>query len=384
MSKQTFGNLVTYKGKYLAKAKEKALNGNLVFAQITEGDDKGYYIYAGGAEGHLVDLDTFKSLKSDVTSISQELERQGLLLDMPFGEGDKKMTIVEYVESEITKLSLGNASKLDVATAIGASGAATNDKLATEKAVRDAINAIPSVDVPVKDVQLNGTSVIGAGGVASLTADATVTKDSTNLVTSGAVEKAIVEAVGSVGDVMNFLGVTTVDLASAAYKSNNEIPILNAEGSEVSTTAAKGDIAVAINMADGETAINKEYIWSGEVWIEIGHVYEDEAGVITIGGKAGAIKLGSGLQISEDKTLNVSSTLLQSIEAAISNVQGDTATFTEVVEGQSDKTRVVKNTLAVREDAAQGVTGKSGLVTDTYLKEYVEDVLAWEVLSDEA
>ena len=47
MAKQLFGNLITYKGKNLATAKDKAVagNGNLVFAEITKGDDKGFYIF---------------------------------------------------------------------------------------------------------------------------------------------------------------------------------------------------------------------------------------------------------------------------------------------------------------------------------------------------
>ena len=139
---QLFGRLVTYTGKYYSKAASKAAAGNLVFAKITgSSDDKdGYYIFAPGCEGQLVTLDQFKALKSRVA----ELER---LNDMPMktveGGDEVRMTITEYVTDELTKLA--DAAYKGVATVIRENGVADDDHLATEKAVRDAISTLGTV-----------------------------------------------------------------------------------------------------------------------------------------------------------------------------------------------------------------------------------------------
>lgn len=273
-----FGNLVTYTGKYLSTAKTKAENGNLVFAKITRSteiekgnakyatdyDKDGYYIYAGGAEALLVDLDTFKSLKSEVKALQTKVGT--------FDEVD----VPAYVQTRIAELGLGDASKLGVATTIRAKGEAGNDVLATEAAVRDAVDAVIAAipEVPVKDVTLNGTSVVGEDGVAAFTADTTVTKDSTNLVTSGAVEAAI----SSLGTVMEFKGVVEGD----------DLPAVDSYNA--------GDVIIW----KGE-----EYVLgTNSVWHEIGQVKEDES-VISLAGKSGAITIGTGLVMGDDKKLDV-------------------------------------------------------------------------------
>lgn len=273
-----FGNLVTYTGKYLSTAKTKAENGNLVFAKITgsteiaEGSEKyatdydkdGYYIYAGGAEALLVDLDTFKSLKSEVKALQTKVGT--------FDEVD----VPAYVLARIAELGLGDASKLGVATTISDKDNASDDLLATEKAVRtavdEAIAAIP--EVPVKDVTLNGASVVGEDGVAAFTADTTVTKGSANLVTSGAVEAAI----SSLGTVMEFKGVVEGDALPAVDGYN------------------AGDVIIF----KGEELV----LGTDNVWHEIGQVKEDEA-VISLAGKSGAITIGTGLVMGDDKKLDV-------------------------------------------------------------------------------
>jgi hypothetical protein len=273
-----FGNLVTYTGKYLSTAKAKAENGNLVFAKITrsteiaEGGEKyatdydkdGYYIYAGGAEALLVDLDTFKSLKSEVKALQTKVGN--------FDEVD----VPAYVQARIAELGLGEASKLGVATTINDKNNASNDLLATEKAVREAVDAAIAAipEVPVKDVTLNGTSVVGEDGVAAFTADTTVTKGSANLVTSGAVEAAI----SSLGTVMEFKGVVEGDALPAVDGYN------------------AGDVIVF----KGEELV----LGTDNVWHEIGQVKEDEA-VISLAGKSGAITIGTGLVMGDDKKLDV-------------------------------------------------------------------------------
>jgi hypothetical protein len=285
-----FGNLVTYTGKYLSTAKTKAENGNLVFAKITgsteiaEGsenyatdyDKDGYYIYAGGAEALLVDLDTFKSLKSEVKALQTKVGT--------FDEVD----VPAYVQARIAELGLGDASKKGVATTIRDIDTATDEALATEKAVRTAVDAAIAAipEVPVKDVTLNGTTVVGEDGVAAFTADTTVTKGSANLVTSGAVEAAI----SSLGDVMSFIGVVS------AVPTDANVTLT--DGTTV--VAGKGDV---ITIASTDAKSGTEYVWTGTAWVEIGRVAVDEA-VTSIGNVKGDIALGSALKIA-DSTLDV-------------------------------------------------------------------------------
>lgn len=285
-----FGNLVTYTGKYLSTAKTKAENGNLVFAKITgsteiaEGSEKyatdydkdGYYIYAGGAEALLVDLDTFKSLKSEVKALQTKVGT--------FDEVD----VPAYVQARIAELGLREASKLGVATTINDKDNASDDLLATEKAVREAVDAAIAAipEVPVKDVTLNGTSVVGEDGVAAFTADTTVTKGSANLVTSGAVEAAI----SSLGDVMSFIGVV------GAVPADENVTLT--DGTTV--IAGKGDV---ITIASTDAKSGTEYVWTGTAWVEIGRVAVDEA-VTSLGNVKGDIALGSALKIA-DSTLDV-------------------------------------------------------------------------------
>lgn len=137
------GNLITYTGKYLSKATAKAANGNLVFARITgsttlatdhaDYDKDGYYIYAGGAEGHLVTKDDFNALKSEVSGKIGELKIGNVTYN----------TVVEYITARLNGLAA--AAYKDVATVVRASGVATDDALATEKAVRDAISTLGTV-----------------------------------------------------------------------------------------------------------------------------------------------------------------------------------------------------------------------------------------------
>jgi hypothetical protein len=66
MKNYNFGEFVTYKGKNIQIAKEKATKGNLVLAEITEGDDKGYYVFGGVAEGHLITKELFDTFKGEM------------------------------------------------------------------------------------------------------------------------------------------------------------------------------------------------------------------------------------------------------------------------------------------------------------------------------
>lgn len=449
-----FGNLVTYTGKYLSTAKKKAENGNLVFAKITgcdasdanaeeesivdgvtikNKDAKGYYIYAGGAQALLVTKDDFVALKNEVVDLQKKVGT--------FDEVD----VPAYVTARIEALKLGEASKLGVAKTINDKDHASDELLATEKAVRtavdEAIAAIP--EVPVKDVTLNDTSVVGKDGVAAFKADYIVTKGSTNLVTSGAVEAAI----SSLGDVMSFIGVVS------AVPADDNVTLTNGD----TVKAGKGDV---ITIASTDSKSGTEYVWTGTAWVEIGRVAVDEA-VTSLGNVKGDITLGGALEV-KDQALDVklaaeqgnvtldttdglkASVLAKDIAYVGEKLDGDdkaaTTTATNVKDALDDLFRSDRTTaeslvdlntrLTVAEgdiadlkaglDAVEHTTvsaGKdddfinvsestegshknyavsadvvrstkegytnNGLATDAYVKETVDTALTWEVLTDD-
>lgn len=422
-----FGNLVTYTGKYLSTAKKKAENGNLVFAKISgsteieEGSEKyaadydkdGYYIYAGGAEALLVDLDTFKSLKSEVKDLQTKVGELKI--------GDKTYnTVAEYVVAYV-------ASK--ITTSVREAAKATNDVVPTEKAVRDAIDAVAAVaNNALTGVSVNGTAVTVENNVAKLTADTTVTKDSTNLVTSGAVEAAI----SSLGTVMEFKGVVEGD----------DLPAVGGYNA--------GDVIIF----KGE-----EYVLGADSeWHEIGQVKEDES-VISLAGKSGAITIGTGLVMGDDKKLDVklaekqgnvtlditnglsasvaaddiayentshidTETEVKSVKAALDEIFEDELVIanslvdlnsrmegaesdieelktglgavehTTVSDGNTGDFVTIAETAqgnhknyAISATVVKGTTGDTGLATDAYVRETVansvDTALTWKVLSDE-
>ena len=191
------GNLVTYKGKSLAKAKTKALNGNLVFAEITEGDDKGFYIFAGGAEGHMVNKADFDSFKADAIARIEELER---LTDMPQNaETGKEMTVTEYVAAQIAALQLGDASKKGVAAGVTANEEGLTTGAQVHSHVSGAVAALES-------------SISGVVGSLEDYVLKTSVKDSFDGAADG--------DVASVGAVKSYVsGIVGDELGSAAYEN---------------------------------------------------------------------------------------------------------------------------------------------------------------------
>jgi len=316
MSKIKFGNFITYKGKNLATPKAKAIKGNLVFAEITEGADKGYYIFGGVAEGHLVTFDVFNALKAEVAALNTKVG--DLTID-----GKPYADVPAYVDAKLAKI--GGAAALGVTTDVRDADTAKDDVLPTEKAVRTAIDD-KVADYKVKDIYWNGKSIVGETGIAyvgsAITHDVAdgISASSDDLVTASQVYDAINaipevvvaqgtgivvgsttadgettytvsvddtiatkayvgEEIGKLGDVMTFIGV-------ASEKPVNEAVAL-VGGTTVEAT--KGDVVTV--QASGE-----EYVWTGDVWIEIGKVSADEA-VTTLGGANGDITLGTGLSM---------------------------------------------------------------------------------------
>lgn len=339
------GNLVTYKGKSLAKAKTKALNGNLVFAEITEGDDKGFYIFAGGAEGHMVNKADFDSFKADAIARIEELER---LTDMPQNaETGKEMTVTEYVAAQIAALQLGDASKKGVAAGVTAdeeglttgaqvynhvSGAVATlessisgvvgslEDYVLKASVKDSFDGAADGDVAsVGAVKSYVSGIVGdeLGSAAYENVAAGVTADEAGLTTgaqvyahvSGEIAAANAYADSLVKDtdgnsLFDAAGSAAAAEAAAKKYTDDEIGKLGtvmsfigvvelAEGQTFDTTNA----TVTINGVDktaenGDVVIvgDKEYVWDGTSWKEFGDASAEGAAISELEGRVDTLE----------------------------------------------------------------------------------------------
>ena len=390
-----FGKLITYTGKYLSKATDKAVaaGGNLVFARITgstslsvdhaDYDKDGFYIYAGGAEALMVTKEDFESLKTKVGDLTID--------------GTTYEDVPKYVSASLAAIS--GAAKLGVAEEINENS--THNDAATAKAVYDYVSG--DIAVALEDAKDYADGLIS-----------------------------------SLGTVMSFIGV--VELAQdQTFDTTNATVTINGEDK----TAENGDVVIVGN---------KEYVWesTSNSWKEFGDASAESAAITKLqedleelSGAVGAItgaeaiefdgetitlKIAEGTNagnvtltqddngLKADVTLPTAETLdyagetlegeteptteatnvkdalddlfksdkvisealvdlndrLDDISGAVGaiSVTGDAASYSEVT-GSAVDGYVVKNTLATATSA--------GLVTDSYL----DDRLSWQVLSDD-
>ena len=334
-----FGNLVTYKGKSLAKAKTKAENGNLVFAEITEGDDKGFYIFAGGAEGHMVTKADFDSFKKDAIDRITELER---LTDMPQNaETGKEMTVVEYVAAQITALQLGDASKKAVAAGITADEAGlttgaqvyahvsgevaaleesisgvigdlddyvlkTSVKDSFDDAADDNVASVGAVKAHVSSAVGNFSATLGAAAYASVTK--TVAKGGEGLTTGGAVADYVDAEIGKLGTVMSFIGVVKLD-EGQAFDTTNATVSINGK----TKTAENGDVVIVGS---------KEYVWDGTSWKEFGDASAEAAAIADLKTK---VETNSGAIATNSAAIATNSGAIAALSATVGTIAGEDA-----------------------------------------------------------
>lgn len=393
------GNLVTYKGKSLAKAKTKALNGNLVFAEITEGDDKGFYIFAGGAEGHMVNKADFDSFKADAIARIEELER---LTDMPQNaKTGKEMTVTEYVAAQIAALQLGDASKKGVAAGVTAdeeglttgaqvhshvSGAVAtlessiSENYVLKTSVKDSFDGAADGDVAsVGAVKSYVSGIVGdeLGSAAYEDVAAGVTADEAGLTTGAqvhahvsgeiaaanayadslvkdtdgnplfdaagsaaaaeaAAKKYTDDEIGKLGTVMSFIGV--VELAEGqTFDTTNATVTING----VDKTAENGDVVIV-----GD----KEYVWDGTSWKEFGDASAEGAAIselegrvdtleATVSGNVAAIATNSG-------AIAANADAISAHIGATTDAHAASAISVATIEGKEDTVATVQDALA--------------------------------------
>lgn len=376
MSKIKFGNFITYTGKYLSTAMSKAQSGNLVFARIIDSPTKdsdvkakvtlenvivdgqletsyevnninkdGYYIFGGKADGHLVTFDVFEALKAEVAALNTKVG------DLKIG-ATTYANVPAYVDAKLA--NIGGAAAKGVTETVRSTTSATHDVLPTEKAVRDAIDAIPTYGVSgAGDITVTSSVVDGKNIFTVKTTDNVATKNWVN------------EQVSKIDGVMEFKGTVST------------LPTVTADSEDYNP----GDVVVFNN---------EEYVLDTDYkWVEIGQVGVDDAvtsakgstyvrvagngegdekrGDITISVVTSGITAGaSGLATAADVYTAVEAAKNNAIGAA--NVTGATG-YLKV----DDSKNVVIDSAQVQ----TGTTNKDGkLVT----KGYVEDQL--EVISN--
>lgn len=355
-TKNAFGNLITYRGTKLATAKSKAVagNGNLVFAEITEGDDKGFYIFANGAEGHMVDMATFRALKAQV---------EQLIKDLPTNEDGTLVSIVDYVSSRIS--AMGNVMEFKGVV----------DALPTG----EALAAYKAGDVVVYDNEEYVLDTTGAwveiGKVKS--------------------DEAVTSLGGVKGDVVlgTALSMTdhTLDVKLAADQGNVTLDVTDGLKASVAAEDLAYSAKFTVENPDGTTS---EVDFSGD------------AAVADV--KAALDDLYHGTRVTSEAINDINARLdghdgaITDINTTIENINKTIEELDKVavVDGDADDFVTVSEDTAENGDVTYTVTAKladqparvdggvtpaaTGLATDAYVAAAIANALAWEVLSDEA
>lgn len=353
-TKNAFGNLITYKGKNLATAKTKAVagSGNLVFAEITEGDDKGFYIFANGAEGHMVDMATFRALKTQV---------EQLIKDLPTNEDGSLVSIVDYVSSRIS--AMGNVMEF-----------------------KGVVDALPT--------DLSGYK---AGDVVVYDNEEYVLDTTGTWVEIGKVkaDEAVTSLGGVKGDVVlgTALSMTdhTLDVKLAAEQGNVTLDVTDGLKASVAAEDLDYSAKFTVENPDGTTS---EVDFSGD------------AAVADV--KAALDDLYHGTRVTSEAIVDINTRLdghdgdIADINTAIEDINktieeldkvtvvdgdaDDFVTVSDTTDADDNITYTVTAKLAVQPTRVDGGTtpAATGLATDAYVAAAIANALAWEVLSDEA
>ena len=125
----------------------------------------------------------------------------------------------------------------------------------------------------------------GTGAVQTKAIDTTVTEDSANLVTSGAVHAAIEDVLDTISSAMNFIGVATVAITDGSTAD----PVIS--GYDFSN-AASGDFILYSGL---------EFVWDGSKWVQLGD--ESSYALKTVAVSAGTGLTGGG-NLTENRTIS--------------------------------------------------------------------------------
>lgn len=364
-----FGQFLTYKGTDLNTVKTYAKDGNLIFAEITSGENQGFYIFGGKAQGLMVTKEVFDAYKASIETRIAELER---LADMtlPEGDGAVRMTVSQYVAAQIAALQLGDASKLGVTTEVRATGTATDDVLPTELAVRTAIDAAVSnlgtvmeFKGVVEGEQLPNVTGYNAGDVIIWKGEEYVLGTDNVWHEIGQVVED--EAVRTLG---GKAGVITLD-GSLAMSESKELSVV-LEGisyAPVFTENIDGvdtevDYSKLFNEATGVTNVKEA----------LDDLYKDH-------------KVISASLVDQESRIVALEESLAGLDKV--TVSGDDDTYSKVdptTDADGNVDYKVSNTLAVHAAEDASTPAVAGLATDAYVAEAIRRALAWQEITGPA
>lgn len=147
---QLFNGLVKYAGADYSKYTGAKNLGKLVFAEITEGDNKGKYIYANGIEYKIADATAFDTLTARVNAFEIEAVDDKLILKGLDTDGQTVKTYAEipladstYVKLETVDGSIqASLDENQMVFAATTSGHIDDQKIATDGWVKDQLDKL--------------------------------------------------------------------------------------------------------------------------------------------------------------------------------------------------------------------------------------------------
>lgn len=386
-----FGQFLTYKGTNLDLVKTYAKEGNLIFAEITEGDDKGFYIFGGKAEGHLVFKADFDALLAQVTELVR-LNDMPMAKDADGNDTEVRMTVVEYVTDALKNLA--DAASMDVIKEVrpaeGEDGKkATDDALPTELAVRTAIDSAVSAAITSLGTVLEFKGVLA-------TKPATDTYKHGDFIIVDGTEYVLVET-------------TTTDEGgqTVTTKSWEEIGVVKEAEAVISIGGASGVVTISngLTVTGQDLSINLSGIAYAPIFKETVDGVEKDVDYSAIFGEEGDASVTNVKEALDDlykdhkvisAALNDLSSRVTTIETTLAgldtvSVTGDAGTYSDVEEVTDAEnntiTYTVKNTLAKHSEGVEDEEGYvapvAGLATDAYVAEAIRRALAWQVIEDE-
>lgn len=331
---QAFGKLITYRGKYLSRAKSLAQEGNLVFAEITNSttldpshadyDKDGYYIYANGVEGHLVNLDTFKVLKQEVVNLQSKLT--GI-----------DSTVVDYINNIISNLDtvMEFVGVTNVEITNGSTQKPTDLYPNTEPKKGDVIV------YSIKEFVWDGTSWREIGQVKA--------------------DEAVTSLGGKKGDILlgdglsisdNTVTLKTSDIGNVTLTNdvNGLSANVNAEDISYSNTSHLGQESTINNIKDA-----------------LDEVFNDEKVIAEA-----LVDLNDRVNYTEQSIKDINDSI-ENLGGSVNIESGDN--FINV-NNSGDKYIITANVIG------SASTNNNGLVTDGYVLDRISDSFAWNELND--
>lgn len=360
MNTQAFGKLITYRGKFLSRAKSLAQkqNGNLVFAEIIDSttldsshddyDKDGYYIYAGGAESHLVNFQTFTSLKQEVVNLQSKL----VGIDS---------TVVDYINNVISNLGT-------VMEFVG-----VTDEEITNESTNKPTDLYPNTDPKkgdvivsgVKEFVWNGTSWREIGQVKADEAVTSLGGEKGDILLGDGLSINEVDGTKTLNiDIPTYTGENAIDI------TDNKVTLKTSDTGNVTLTNDANGLSANVNAEDisySNTSHFDQESTIDNVKAALDEIFDDEKVIAEA-----LVDLNDRVNYTEQSIKDIN----DSLGNLSSNINIESGDDFINVDKNGDKYTITANVI---ESAS---TNNNGLVTDGYVLDIISDSFAWNELND--